>query len=47
MLVECVAVHSCQSSGTVKMHLLCLTPKSDSILLFGTTGTTVTLQRKP
>jgi hypothetical protein len=42
MLVECVAVHSCQSSGTGKMHLACLIRKVGSILLFDTIGITIT-----
>ena len=46
MLLECVAVHSCQSSGTVKMHLLCLIRKFRSIHLFGRIGITVTRLRK-
>lgn len=46
MFVECVAVHSCQSSGIGKMHLPCLTPKDGSILLFNTTGTTITSKQK-
>ena len=42
MLVECVAVHSCQSSGTVKMHLLCLIRKFGPTQLIDRTGITVT-----
>lgn len=42
MLVECVAVHSCQSSETGKTHFPRLTLKSGVILLFDITGTIVT-----